>query len=146
MHLSDALHSGYTFIISISVSWESNPQPYTLLTQCSTTEPQEHVFCVGNMHKLIVTYIITSLNFHDNIQHQQSKDWCLWDFVMFLKEVTIYLIKNSVKYVILWNIITISNNCFLSEYLLKCNLFLWCADVFSASLLQSSVSHDLQKS
>jgi len=34
----------------------------------------------------------------------------------------------------------------LCEYILKCNLFLWCAAVFSASLLQSSASHDLQKS
>ncbi len=24
------------------VPWESNPQPFALLTQCSTTEPQEH--------------------------------------------------------------------------------------------------------
>ncbi len=28
-------HSGYTFIISICVPWESNPQPFALLTQCS---------------------------------------------------------------------------------------------------------------
>ncbi len=34
------------------------------------------------------------------------------------------------------------NNCFLFEYILKCNLFLWCNAEFSASLLQSSVSHD----
>ncbi len=34
----------------------------------------------------------------------------------------------------------------MCEYVLNCNLFLWCAAVFSASLLQSSVSHDLQKS
>ncbi len=27
------------------VSWELNPQPFALLTQCSTTEPQEHVKC-----------------------------------------------------------------------------------------------------
>ncbi len=33
-----------------------------------------------------------------------------------------YLIKNTVK---MWNIITISNSCFLCEYLLNCNLFLW---------------------
>ncbi len=65
---------------------------------------------------------------------------------MFLKDFTsahqgyIYLIKN--KTVILWNIITISNNCFLFEYIVKCNLFLWCKAEFSASLLQSSVSHD----
>ncbi len=34
------MHSGYTFMVSICVSWESNPQPFALLTQCS--EPQEH--------------------------------------------------------------------------------------------------------
>ncbi len=32
------------------------------------------------------------------------------------------------------------DNCFLLEYILKCNLFLWCKAEFSASLLQSSVS------
>ncbi len=26
------------------VPWELNPQPFALLTQCSTTDPQEHVF------------------------------------------------------------------------------------------------------
>ncbi len=35
----------YIFI-SMCVSWESNPQPFALLTQCSTTEPQEHRFCL----------------------------------------------------------------------------------------------------
>ncbi len=35
-------HSGYTFFISMCVPWELNPQPFALLTQCSTTEPQEH--------------------------------------------------------------------------------------------------------
>ncbi len=25
------------------VPWELNPQPFALLTQCSTTEPQEHL-------------------------------------------------------------------------------------------------------
>ncbi len=49
MHLADAvvqsnlqLHSGYTFLISICVPWESNPQPFALLTQCSTTEPHRN--------------------------------------------------------------------------------------------------------
>ncbi len=38
-----AVHSGYTFIVSMCVPWELNPQPFfALLTQCSTTEPQEH--------------------------------------------------------------------------------------------------------
>ncbi len=47
MHLADAfiqsnlqLHSGYTLSL-VCVPWESNPQPFELLTQCSTTEPQE---------------------------------------------------------------------------------------------------------
>ncbi len=46
MHLADAfiqsdlqLHSGYSFLISMCFPWESNPQPFALLTQCSTTEP-----------------------------------------------------------------------------------------------------------
>ncbi len=25
------------------IPWELNPQPFALLTQCSTTEPQEHL-------------------------------------------------------------------------------------------------------
>ncbi len=51
MHLADTfiqsdlqLHSGYTFFISICVPWESNPESFALLTQCSTTEPQEHLW------------------------------------------------------------------------------------------------------
>ena len=37
----------------------------------------------------------------------------------------IYLIQNTTKTVILCYIFTILNNCFLFEYILKCNLFLW---------------------
>ncbi len=40
------VHSGYTcffFLITMCVPWESNPQPFALPTQCSTTEPQEHI-------------------------------------------------------------------------------------------------------
>ncbi len=36
------VHSGYTFFVSMCVPWESNPLSFALLTQCSTTEPQEH--------------------------------------------------------------------------------------------------------
>ncbi len=49
MHLADTfiqsdlqVNSGNKFLISICVPWEFNPQPFALLTQCSTTEPQEH--------------------------------------------------------------------------------------------------------
>ncbi len=46
------------------------------------------------------------------------------------------------KTVILWDITTIKNTFFLFESILKQNLFLWRKAEFSASLLQSSVSHD----
>ncbi len=48
MHLTDAfIQSALQCIqaihcfVSIRVPWELNPQPFALLTQCSTTEPQE---------------------------------------------------------------------------------------------------------
>ncbi len=37
------VHSGYTCFITMCVPWESNPQAFALLTQCSTTEPQENL-------------------------------------------------------------------------------------------------------
>ncbi len=75
MHLADAfiqsnLHfkSGYTFFtITISgyktffcqyvcVPWELNPQTFALLTQCSSTEPQEHTWVYVRMD-LQTTYM-----------------------------------------------------------------------------------------
>ncbi len=49
MHLADAfiqsdLQCIQVIHVFVSILWESNPQPFVLLTQCSTTEPQEHVF------------------------------------------------------------------------------------------------------
>ncbi len=48
MHLADAFMQSdlqyiqaIQFFISMCVPWELNPQPFALLTQCSTTEPQE---------------------------------------------------------------------------------------------------------
>ncbi len=47
MHLADTfIQSRLTiqaihFFVSKCVPWELNPQPFALLTQCSTTEPQE---------------------------------------------------------------------------------------------------------
>ncbi len=54
------VHSGYACFVSMYVPWESNPQPFALLTQCSTTEPHEHtlyptdmaLFYVGNIHNI----------------------------------------------------------------------------------------------
>ncbi len=48
MHLADAFIQSdlqciqATLFISMCVPWELNPRPFVLLTQCSTTEPQEH--------------------------------------------------------------------------------------------------------
>ncbi len=41
------VYSGYFFFISMCVPWELNPQPFALLTQCSTTEPQEHYILIS---------------------------------------------------------------------------------------------------
>ncbi len=58
LHLSDAfiqsdlqcIQTIHVFV-SMCVSWESNPQPFALLTQCSTTEPQEHNIFDWQKHK-----------------------------------------------------------------------------------------------
>ncbi len=48
MHLADALSKANLQYIeaihffSMCVPWELNPQPFAQLTQCSTTESQEH--------------------------------------------------------------------------------------------------------
>ncbi len=53
MHLADAFIQSdllltafrlyiIIFFLSVCVPWELNPWPFALLTQCSTTEPQEH--------------------------------------------------------------------------------------------------------
>ncbi len=61
MHLADTfiqsdlqLHSGYTFLISMCVPWELNPQPFALLTQCSTTEPHRNTLHGPNRDPLTV--------------------------------------------------------------------------------------------
>ncbi len=53
MHLADAfiqsdlqcIQANICFI-SMCVPWELNPRPFALLTQCSTTEPQEATFYI----------------------------------------------------------------------------------------------------
>ncbi len=63
-----------------------------------------------------------------SVFQQYNHNCCDRVSVRLLKEVTraaIIWSKNTVKSVRLWNIIVISNSCFLCEYLFKCNLFLW---------------------
>ncbi len=62
------VHSGYTCFITMCVPWESNPQPSALLTQCSTTEPQEHYIQCS----CVYTYIYTGAG---HIIRISSKSW-----------------------------------------------------------------------
>ncbi len=60
-----------------------------------------------------------------------------------VNKILLMVILSQQKYSNIVNyIITILSNWFLCENIFKCNLFLWCKAEFSASLLQSSVSHD----
>ncbi len=40
------VHSDYTFFVSMCFPWELNPPHFALLLQCSTTEPQEHIYLI----------------------------------------------------------------------------------------------------
>ncbi len=51
MHLADAfiqsdLHSGYIYFCQYMCSLGIEPTTFALLTQCSTTEPQEHYLII----------------------------------------------------------------------------------------------------
>ncbi len=46
--------TGYKFFVSMCVPWESNPQPFALLTQCFTTEPQEHYLLYTTVQLLYI--------------------------------------------------------------------------------------------
>ncbi len=51
-------YSGYTFFIIMCVPREMNLQPFALLTQCSTTEPQEHCRYAGFQFNIIKNYML----------------------------------------------------------------------------------------
>ncbi len=48
MLLSKATYSAFRLYIFCQYVWELNPCPFTLLTQCSTTEPQDLLVCLKN--------------------------------------------------------------------------------------------------
>ncbi len=94
LHLADAfiqsdlqcIRAINVFFIITCVPWELNPQPFALLTQCSTIEPQ------------VVDYVLTWAHFFNNL--------FMFGFgKAFEKSVSnkscIYLIKNTAT---LWNI------------------------------------------
>ncbi len=53
------------FFVSMCVPWELNPRPFALLTQCSSTESQEHIVAVftGTLVALNFIYFIIALFF-----------------------------------------------------------------------------------
>ncbi len=73
MHLADAfiqsdLQCIQVIIVSMCVPWELNPQPFALLTQCSTTEPRESLLIyiyteVGGNKLHLLRYIYLSTFF-----------------------------------------------------------------------------------
>ncbi len=61
------------------VPWELNPQPFALLTQCSTTEPQEHpgnhrepqgiysIILANHVHIVLICLLNLSNSGHTNL-------------------------------------------------------------------------------
>ncbi len=56
------VHSGNTCFITMCVPWESNPQPFALLTQCSTTEPQECYAFNNRIYK--ISYYFHAISYY----------------------------------------------------------------------------------
>ncbi len=75
----------YIFI-SICVPWESNPQPFALLTQCSTTEPHRNTYYTydseldnadGVPHSVSTQLDVPGGEQQFRMQHRQSLRWLL---------------------------------------------------------------------
>ncbi len=106
--------TGYTFFVSMCVPWELNPQPFALLTQCSTTKPQEHTELVDPWPKPSLA------GFY---QIQICLDWittqyCYWYIFLSLKTSPTYfytfpLLENNEECKFLWQE-------------LQCELFMSC--------------------
>ncbi len=84
------VHSGYTFFISMCGPWESNPQHFVLLTQCSTTEPQEHAYSSFTQWQLIFHNLVNlpntsflfkkffSRNPTGSFSFEWMNEWCIY--------------------------------------------------------------------
>ncbi len=87
MHLADTFIQSdlqcipaiHVFFITMCVPWESNPQPFALLTQCSTTEPQEHymIFRLEVPDLYLCSYYFSYFAFNVN-KHVQTIYLLLW--------------------------------------------------------------------
>ncbi len=76
----------YIFI-SMCVPWESNPQPFALLTQCSTTEPHR------NTVVLVVFYALRGCIFYKKLSKNNSITVFLSRFSAFLESYLIFANK-----------------------------------------------------
>ncbi len=109
------VHSGYKLFISTCVPWELNPQPFALLTQFSTTEPEEHfkeqeipriytvwmvIYWSSNVNILIFwdTGFLLSLAVNSNHQNKIKKRLTFFTLnVMNLKYMKVLLFEISYK-------------------------------------------------
>ncbi len=84
------VHSGYTFFVSTCVPWELNAQPFALLTQCSTTKPQEH--CVMYLRFNICNHCHANQNFHlfNTLEWTITQSWTVkkqaWSQTLLLRK------------------------------------------------------------
>ncbi len=125
-------------------SWRSSSSSMIVERTNRSGEPLTNHFCMLiNVFKCRCTLV----HYWSNVRGQYDFCKCFWKMTYF-QQGCIYLIKNTVKVVILksskiWIQFKIT---YPFEYSFKCNLVLWYKADFSSSFLQSSVSHDLQKS
>ncbi len=98
---SDFLHSSYTFLFIfcqyVCVPWELNQQPFVLLTQCSTTEPQEH-------------YVI---QFNNTVVVTNISQLCIWFGYKAALQKPIMSLMNSIQFSVPSNQ---WNHCILSVF------------------------------
>ncbi len=81
------VHSGYTFSL-VCVPWESNPQPFALLTQCSTTEPHRNTVIVMFLSAVWTLILTAPIHCRASID-EQVMEWHI--SVLMKKQTHLYL-------------------------------------------------------
>ncbi len=72
------------FFISECVPWELNPQPFVLLTQCFTTEPQEH-WCIINVFTAAL---------HQSMNKSILFFKCYWSLTIYSYNILYWFVHN----------------------------------------------------
>ncbi len=84
------IHFFYQYVCSLGIE----PTTFALLTQCSTTEPQEHVFyifisVIQHFYIAIISHSIFKLMYKqhkDSIKHKQHKKYLFNGIFIFMTE------------------------------------------------------------